>query len=103
MVVHSDFCFISLKGFLGIMVRLWSFRTQDDSYPAVWTFRTQSLDDSYPRAGCFVSKGWSFRTHCCFVVVFFCLFYYILFIFIYLFLFFFKFSVSVFVFSHPKL
>ena len=24
--------------------------TQDDSYPEVWTFRTQSLDDSYPRA-----------------------------------------------------
>ena len=34
----------------------------DDSYPEVWTFRTQSLDDSYPRAGRFVPKGWTFRT-----------------------------------------
>ena len=26
----------------------------DDSYPEIWTFRTQSLNDSYPRAGLFV-------------------------------------------------
>ena len=53
---------------------LWTFRTLDvsyprrfvprldDSYPAVWTFRTQSMDDSYPSAGRFVPKGWTFRT-----------------------------------------
>ena len=32
----------------------------DDSYPAVWTFRTQSLDDSYPRAGRFVPNVFFF-------------------------------------------
>ena len=48
---------------------LWAFRTLDvsyqrrfvprldDSYQAVWTFRTQSLDDSYPRAWRCVPKA----------------------------------------------
>ena len=78
----------------------WTFRTQDFSYPGwtirtqrferfepkVWTIRTQGLDDSYPKAGRFVSsvlnffssfglfvpqivkfirpvQGWTIRTH----------------------------------------
>ena len=39
----------------------WTFRTQvDDSYPEFWKFRTQGLNDSYPRAGRFVPNVFFF-------------------------------------------
>ena len=37
------------------------FLTQDVSYSS-WTFRTQSLDVTFPMSGRYVSKGWLFRT-----------------------------------------
>ena len=45
----------------------------DYSYPAIWTFRTQNMDDSYPRAGRFVPNVvfnflyliWYFRIQYC--------------------------------------
>ena len=54
----------------------WTFRKEDDSYPVddsyptVWTFRTQSLDDSHTRYRCSVPKGWTVRTPNAFFLIF---------------------------------